>query len=257
MRKLISIIVATYNSESTLEHCLNSIVNQKCDKIELILVDGASQDSTLDILESFRPFIDSQVSEPDKGIYDAWNKGLRLSTADWIMFVGSDDQLRAGCLDGYKKQIYEDGNFDFISGRIMLVNSNGESLREFGQPFNWKRFKRNMNLAHVSSLHNRMFYEHYGIYEDKYKICGDYEILLRPRQNLKAKFVDQIFANMAVGGISFGSFEALREARDIKLLHRVDNFVVIWALFIISAVKLSINKTFFRRKFLGLDIRRR
>tara|TARA_B100000787_G_scaffold170168_1_gene164512 strand:+ start:2155 stop:2922 length:768 start_codon:yes stop_codon:yes gene_type:complete len=253
MTKLISIIIATYNSELTLAKCLDSIVTQKCNLVELIIVDGGSVDHTLEVLKRFENDIDNLVSEPDEGIYDAWNKGIDLASGKWFMFVGSDDQLRDGCIKGYKAQIFEDGDYDFISGRIMLVNNVGDDLREFGQPYNWERFKKNMNLAHVSSLHNRSLYERYGNYSSGYKICGDYELLLRPRHNLKVKFVDQLFANMAIGGISFGSQEALREARDIKLLHKVDRPLVIWVVYMLSVVKLSINKTIFRRKFMGVS----
>ena len=242
MQKLISIIVATYNSEKTLERCLSSISNQKCDLVEIIVIDGNSKDGTLEILKRFSNSIDIIISEPDQGIYDAWNKGLLSSTGKWVMFVGSDDELRVDCIKHYKEQIFCDDNYDFISGRIMLVNEKGESLREFGLPFEWEKFKHNMNVAHVSSLHNRALYDQYGSYDASYKICADYEFLLRPREKLRAKFVNHILANMAIGGISFASHAALKEAREIKIQHKVDKLVVLWARYLLSAMKLSLTK---------------
>ena len=248
----ISIIVATYNSDKTLANCLCSIISQKCSTVELIVIDGQSTDKTLEILSDFEKDLDHLVSEPDEGIYDAWNKVINLAKGNWLMFVGSDDQLRTGCIEGYKRQIAIDGNYDFISGRIMLVNHAGDELREFGEPYDWGIFKRHMNLAHVSSLHNRRLYDCYGDYDIHYKICGDYELLLRPKENLKVKFVDQLFANMAIGGISFGSFDALSEARNAKLLHEVTKPSVIWLQYFLSVIMLGFNRTIRKKLFFGV-----
>jgi glycosyltransferase involved in cell wall biosynthesis len=248
----ISIVVATYNSGDTLSKCLCSIISQKCSNVELIVIDGQSTDSTPDILRQFDSDIDHMISENDEGIYDAWNKGLSLASGSWIMFVGSDDQLRTGCIEGYKRQIAMNGNYDFISGRIMLVNHVGDELREFGEPYDWGIFKRHMNLAHVSSLHNRQLYDRYGDYDIHFKICGDYELLLRPKENLKVKFIDQIFANMAIGGVSFGSFDALSEARNAKLRHEVNKPSIIWLQYFLSVITLVFNRTIRRKFFFGV-----
>ena len=252
MPKLISIIIATYNSEQTIAKCLDSIIAQKCDSVELIVVDGNSTDHTMEVLRTAEPDIDHLVSETDEGIYDAWNKGLSLAEGSWIMFVGSDDELRPDCIKKYRQHIEVDSDYDYISGRIMLINKKGNELREFGQSYDWDVFKRRMSLAHVSSLHNRRLYENYGSYDISYKICGDYELLLRPKENLKAKFVDHLFANMATGGISFGSFDALREARNAKLLHEVNKPSVIWFRYFLSVIKLVFNRTIRQKRFFGV-----
>ena len=249
----ISIIVATYNSGKTLSKCLRSIINQKCSSVELIVIDGQSTDETIDILEGFEEYIDHVISEVDEGIYDAWNKGIDQARGNWFMFVGSDDQLRTGCIKGYMQQIACNNDYDFISGRIMLVNNFGDELREFGGPYDWRIFKRHMNLAHVSSLHNRRLYHSYGNYNINYKICGDYEFLLRPKENLKVKFVDKLFANMAIGGISFGSFDALREARNAKLLHKVNKPSIIWLQYFVSFLRLRLKRILYYGKLFGYN----
>ena len=101
MRKLISIIIATYNAGSTLESCLKSIIAQKNDLIELLIIDGKSSDNTLKIVNAYRNQIDIFISEKDKGIYDAWNKGIVLANGQWIMFIGADDILYSDVLEGY------------------------------------------------------------------------------------------------------------------------------------------------------------
>lgn len=88
MKKIISIIIATYNAEKTLKRCLSSIISQKNDQLELLIIDGGSVDRTMDIVKDVSQSIDVIISEPDKGLYDAWNKALRLATGEWIMVFG-------------------------------------------------------------------------------------------------------------------------------------------------------------------------
>lgn len=242
MSKIISIIIATYNSEKTLEKCLCSIIKQKDNSIELIIVDGGSTDQTLEILKRHEKSIDCLISELDEGIYDAWNKGIKVATGNWLMFVGSDDELRPECIPSYQRQIQNNIDYDYISGRIMLVNQRGDELREFGQPYDWSVFRTIMNLAHVSALHNRRLYDTYGYYDTSYKICGDYELLLRPKSALKVKFIDKILANMAIGGVSYGSFPALEEARKAKLKHKVKSNPSILFDYYYSVFKLGLSK---------------
>lgn len=242
MQKIISIIIATFNSERTLKKCLQSIIDQKDNSIEIIVVDNCSVDKTKDILKFYRKDIDHVISELDDGIYHAWNKGVKISSGKWIMFVGSDDELRNNCIFDLKKQINVDSNYDYICGRIMFVNQRGHKLKQFGQPFNWKQFRTIMNLAHVSSLHNRKLYEKYGYYDTAFKISGDYEFLLRLKDKLKVKFIDKIFANMLIGGISYRSFQGLKETRNAKLKNKVNFKIFIYFDYYFSVFKLILKK---------------
>ena len=158
------------------------------------------------------------------------------------MFVGSDDELRNNCIFDLKKQINVDSNYDYICGRIMFVNQRGHKLKQFGQPFNWKQFRTIMNLAHVSSLHNRKLYEKHGYYDTAFKISGDYEFLLRLKDKLKVKFIDKIFANMLIGGISYRSFQGLKETRNAKLKNKVNFKIFIYFDYYFSVFKLILKK---------------
>ena len=91
--KQISIIIATFNAAKTLERCLQSIISQKQQEVELLVIDGQSNDETLTILEQYREHIDVIISEPDRGLYDAWNKGIRKSQGAWMWFIGADDYI--------------------------------------------------------------------------------------------------------------------------------------------------------------------
>jgi len=215
-RPEISIIVATYNSERTIEQCLEAITAQKDIRTELIIVDGGSGDSTLDIISDFRAQVDVLISEPDHGVYDAWNKGIHASAGDWIMFVGSDDYLNVGVLDCLHGMVDRSVGIDYISGKVMLIDTDGIPLRIIGKPFNWKKFCKYMVVAHVGSLHSRRLYNSLGLYNTEFKICGDYEFLLRAGPSLRAEFVDIVIAKMTVGGVSSENINALVETFSAK-----------------------------------------
>ena len=156
MKKYISIIIATFNSERYLERCLKSVVRQKGENIQLIIVDNASTDGTLKLLNQFQEYIDFLISERDDGIYDAWNKGLKVSEGEWIMFLGSDDILLEGTLNHYCEFVDNTVYFDYIAPVINMVNSSGNLLKVWWS-FVWMKFK-NMNMAHVGALHNRKLF---------------------------------------------------------------------------------------------------
>ncbi|MGN8071709.1 glycosyltransferase family 2 protein [Mucilaginibacter sp. SG564] len=213
-----SIIIATYNSEDVIGHCLQSVVDQTYQNYEIIIVDGNSKDSTLSEVGKFSSHIAHTVSEPDKGVYDAWNKGLKLASGNWIMFVGSDDQLLPDCLQSYHEFIIQNKleGIDFISSKNVLLNNKGEVLKTLGGEWTWNVFKKYMNLAHVGALHHKLYFEKYGIFNDSYKIAGDYELLLRAKHNLKAKFLDKVNAKMGYGGISTASARVFKETFKAK-----------------------------------------
>ena len=144
------------------------------------------------------------ISEPDKGIYDAWNKGVRNSKNEWILFIGSGDALLPNALENYagflEKRAFQ--HFDYISSKVNLVNKKGEVFRVIGKEWQWRMFRTYMCVAHVGSLHNRELFKKFGYFDINYKITGDYELLLRAKDKLRAGFVDLLTANMQSGGIS-------------------------------------------------------
>jgi glycosyltransferase involved in cell wall biosynthesis len=215
---LITVITVVYNGAKTLESTIHSVIDQANLNIEYIVIDGGSTDGSLDIIRKFDHGIDYWVSEPDEGIYDAWNKGIRLASGEWIAFIGADDCYVEGALAEYIKLANECHNHqvDYISSRVNLTKA-GRVIRTIGQQWCWKVFQRYMNVAHVGSLHNRRIFETYGYYDVSYSICGDYELLLRPREKLKALFMDFETVNMSIGGASDGA-QALCEMERAKIM---------------------------------------
>lgn len=203
--KLLSIIIATYNAGNTLDACLTSITKQKSSEIELLIIDGGSSDKTLDIIHSYGDKIDVLISEPDKGIYDAWNKGISHATGAWIMFIGADDILVENSLSPYIQYVKQIStqNYDLITACAYFVDLKGKLIKKVGEPFSWEREKRNMNIYHGSTLHNRNLFQKIGKYSLEYKICADYELLIREGQNLCCAFYNQAVLVFKVGGASF------------------------------------------------------
>lgn len=218
----ISIVIATFNASETLERCLNSITSQMTDETELVIIDGGSKDDTLSIINKFKDFIGYTVSEPDKGIYEAWNKGIKNANGKWIMFVGADDILLPNALKTYLETISSTSNidtYDYICAHNEFVDKRGKMLKLMGKKPVWSKMRRYMVAAHVASLHNKKnLFDKIGGYNLNFKICADYELLMRKRDKLIFLFLDRHIARMQVGGMSF-SVRAIKETKVIRTLH--------------------------------------
>ena len=245
MKKALSIIIATYNSAAYLERCLSSLKTQMTEEVEVIIIDNESSDTTLQIISKFRGVVTILRSEKDTGIYDAWNKGIMLSSANWILFMGSDDVLHDTTLEFYLNLIKTMGNlleYDYIAPLINIVDHNGQFVRKFGGPFEWDEFKKNMNLAHVGSLTNKKMFREVGMFDTHYKICGDYELLLRKKDKIKIFFTDKIVADMQIGGVSQANSKAMYEARKAKKKYNLNYNILDELGFIFSLIRFYFRK---------------
>tara|TARA_R110000787_G_scaffold6697_9_gene23284 strand:- start:2755 stop:3507 length:753 start_codon:yes stop_codon:yes gene_type:complete len=201
---LFSIVTVTFNSEETLKRTIDSLLNQSISNFEYIIIDGKSSDSTVEIIKSYEQEFDKQniaftwASEKDTGIYDAFNKGIKLAKGNWISFLGSDDFYIENALELYAEQIEKQSNeLDFIHSVVKV-----DKKKVIKDKWEWKQFRKGMNIAHVGAFHNKNYFKKYGLYNTSYKIAGDYELLLRAKQNLKTYWFDNVTAIMADGGVS-------------------------------------------------------
>lgn len=208
---LISLICATYNSAELLPNLIHSVQKQPKEFFEFIIIDNCSTDNTINIIKKNRNIIDNYISEPDKGIYDAWNKGIKLAKGKWVGFIGADDILLPQYINIYQKKITEiPKNTDYLASQVNYIDSDGKILLRLGKEWNWNKFKISMTSAHVGSLHNVQLFQEIGMYNTNYKIAGDYELLLRKRNNLKTAFINEPSILMNSGGVSL-SIRALKE----------------------------------------------
>lgn len=223
----ISIIVAVRNGEKTLQQCIDSVTQQTYVNRELIVIDGGSNDNTVELLKANDGAIHCWLSEPDGGIYNAWNKGLSRANGDWICFIGADDFLWSpNVLEHMSVRLIKmSPAVNVAYSKVMLVNSNGEHIYVVGKP--WKkikqRFKQVMCIPHPGTMHRNSLFKKIGNFDETFRIAGDYELLLRELKSGDAIFVnDIIIAGMRQGGISGhpkNTLISLLEARRAQRMH--------------------------------------
>mgnify|MGYP000047030966 FL=1 len=217
---LVTIIIATYNEFLNIQKTLDSIKNQKYKNTELIVIDANSDDGTVGILKKNSSEIKYFLSEDDLGIYDAWNKALNVSSGDWIMFLGAGDCLKPNALSTYIASINHNNFINFISSKGIVIDSKGMPLREFGKSFDKRAFLKYMTICHPSSLHHKSLFKDYGHFNISYKICADYDFLVRAIDSIHPKFINKNLVEVLDGGISAYSFTGLYETKLIKLSKR-------------------------------------
>lgn len=243
---MISIITASYNSAKTIEQTIRSILQQDFDDYEYIIIDGNSSDETVKIIEKYiAPFRGKlkYISEPDKGIYDAWNKGLNIAKGEWICFVGSDDVLCDNALKNYIEKINKcNSKVNFISSKVELVNIDLKPIRIVGQPWSCK-MRDYCVIAHVGSMHKKTLFEDYGKYSLEYRICSDYEFLLRNYDFIVPDYLDVVTAKMRINGVSNNdAYTVLKETYVIK--NKYSTFL-----------RKIINKLFYFKALIGFYIK--
>jgi glycosyltransferase involved in cell wall biosynthesis len=203
---LITVITVVLNGEKTLEETIKSVINQTYPNVEYIIIDGGSTDGTLDIIKKYEDYIDYWVSEPDKGIYDAMNKGVVVASGQWINFMNAGDKFFN---DNTIFFIYQNvkslnSNYDIVYGKVEIINEKGEIEAIYGlnEKDSLKKLKKYMSIPHQSTFYRLEFFKKTGKYDNDFKIAGDYEILLRSYKNLQIKFLDSILALMLSNGVS-------------------------------------------------------
>jgi glycosyltransferase involved in cell wall biosynthesis len=229
---LVTIITSTYNADFSLEKCIGSVRAQTYPNYEFIIVDGGSTDKTLDIINNNLDCITKWISEPDNGIYDAWNKGISMSNGEWMCFLGADDELYENSLTVMISELLKTTEpIDYISGKTDIYIEN-RYLKTTGEPFKWNKFKNFMNTGHNASLHSRYLYSIYGLYNTSFSSSGDYELLLRVGSSLKCLYVNAITSKMSLGGISNSSLVPIYESFRAKRINEVNTYVLdlLWLL---------------------------
>lgn len=224
-KPLISVITSTFNADQHLLTAIKSIREQTYSNMEWVIVDGASQDTTLDIIRRNEDVIDYWASEPDHGIYEAWNKGLHIARGDWICFLGADDFLWEPnvCERMAAALVLTNRTTNVVYGQMALVNARGEELYRVGQP--WQelksRFHGTMCIPHPGLMHHRSLFKARGGFDQTYKIAGDYELLLRELIHHEAVFVpDLIMVGMRVGGVSSDPAHTLISLGEVRRAQR-------------------------------------
>lgn len=220
---LISIITVCYNSEKTIEKTIESILNQNFQNFEYIIIDGKSTDATIGIIEFYKQkFIDKNisltiVSEVDNGIYDAMNKGVKLAKGNLIGILNSDDWYESNILLNVY-DIFVKTNSYFIHGNMNLYSVDREFIKTL-EPKNNYTAIRKMPFFHPTAFVHKTIYNQLGYYSLKYKICSDYDFILRViKNNFKITYLNIAITNFTKGGISTTQIkQSLQESDFIRV----------------------------------------
>jgi glycosyltransferase involved in cell wall biosynthesis len=210
----ISIITATYNSAATIRDCIQSVNSQTYNNIEHIIIDGASKDNTLEIINSLPNRVITIVSEPDKGIYDAMNKGIKAATGDVIGILNSDDFFTSDNIIETVVDNFKNSDIDALYGDVHFVNPDdiSKNVRYYSSAiFKPSLFRFGFMPAHPSFYMKRECYEKYGVYALDYKIASDYDLLIRylHKEKIKYKYINKDFVTMRTGGVSTENFNSI------------------------------------------------
>ncbi len=203
----VSIITVVYNAEQTIEYTIKSVLSQHYDDIEHIIVDGGSTDNTIRIVESYGEQIAKFISEPDRGIYDAMNKGIKLASGDIIGILNSDDFYASPNIISTVVQRFQEKQVDSIFGDLVFVPADNLSkvVRYYSSAkFHPEQFAYGWMPAHPTFFVKREAYDRYGLFKTDYKIAADYELLIRflAKHNLSYSYIPMVMVKMRTGGVS-------------------------------------------------------
>lgn len=192
-----SIIIPTYNSEEKLDSCLNSIINQSFTDFEVLIIDNLSTDQTLSIVRCYQDSRFKIISEPDKGIYDAMNKGIQQSTGDWLYFIGSDDSLNNNMVLGEIFDMTYNTSLSVIYGNVLINGQIYDGLFDFNKI-------QTKNICHQAIFYSRELLIELGGYNLKYHVFSDYDLNLKWffHNKYKSIYVNKIIANYSANGFS-------------------------------------------------------
>jgi len=233
----ISIITICYNTEKTIEKTIQSVLGQDYPNIEYLIIDGKSTDSTMDIVNKYKDDIAVIVSEKDKGIFDAMNKGMQKATGDYVWYIHADDHIYAS--DTLSLAMQNHGNEDFIYGKSMMVSEEGveRSLEERkahpdAKTLTWKSFRDGMVVGHQSMIVKRSVSP---LYNTKYNLVGDLDWAINIlKKSTSVRDTGVFLCRFVEGGISTQHRKASLKQRFVILKAHFGLIPTVWQHFLIT-----------------------
>jgi len=226
----VSLITASWNSAATIGDTLRSVADQTYPDIEHIVVDGGSKDDTMAVVEREGRRVARAVSEPDNGIYDAYNKGLRLATGEVIGFINSDDFYCSDNIIAQVAEAFADPELEAVYADLVYVDQANTSkvLRHWrGRNLTDRLLRRGFVPAHPTLFLRRSAYDKVGDYNLSYRLAADHEFMLRLlyKHKVKARYIPRIWVRMRVGGATGQSLANIKkqnqEIREAQRKHGI------------------------------------
>jgi glycosyltransferase involved in cell wall biosynthesis len=243
----ISLITVCYNSDKTIRKTLESIIQQNYSNIEYIIIDGGSTDNTLKIIAEFNKKVNILISEPDKGLYDAMNKGIKLATGDIVGILNSDDIFVDNNVLENVSKFHQKNKVEASVGNIIQINRSGITVRKYSAN-NWNPDKLRIGFMppHPSVFFRRELFDKYGYYNINFISGADYELIVRffLKHQISWKFSNITTTSMLIGGISSSGYKSYKLiSREIKKALELNNIKFSY-LIVLSRVIWKLNGIF-------------
>lgn len=214
---LITIVTVSYNSVNTIEQTISSVINQDYPNIEYIIIDGGSKDGTIDIIKKYEKFINHWISEPDRGIYHAMNKGIDIAKGNFIHFLNSDDCfVNYGIVSKICEVLRDNTQIDVLGANVWIVDEKNNFQSCVENDLNEKKIYNGRMTPHPGMIVRKEVLQVYH-FNENYKISSDYNLFLEIYYSKKYnfKFINDCIVFFSNGGISSGSKLCLREQADL------------------------------------------
>ena len=246
---LISIITVVFNAEEFLEETILSILNQDYKNIEFIIIDGKSTDLTLDVIKKYHDKIDILVSEEDKGIYDAMNKGIGLANGEWLNFLNAGDLFFG---NDVLTKVFEKKRTDaaFLYGKVDYYSIENGSNQTLGKKVSIRDFQTSFPICHQSMFFNKEIFNYFGRYDLNYKVTADYDLVIKIFKDraVKKVYIDSVISKFLIDGFGFnnsfqGHWERVKIADNhfnffIRIISRFRFLLTSFRLIVISILKI-------------------
>lgn len=207
----VSIVTVVFNGRAFISDCIDSVLGQDYADVEYIIVDGGSEDGTVELIHAYGDRISRFISEKDLGIYDAMNKGIGMATGEVIGILNADDFFSDSGVIGKIAWAFKESGTDVVYGDLFYISRRNAALivrRWTGQPYHQRLFASGWMPAHPTFYVRRELFDRYGNYDLSYGSAADYELMLRfmHRFKVKAVYLPDVFVRMRTGGVSNRSF---------------------------------------------------
>jgi glycosyltransferase involved in cell wall biosynthesis len=207
----VSVITVSYNAGDTIERTIQSVISQTHPDIEYIVIDGGSNDSTLQIINRFKNSIHTLISEPDDGIYNAMNKGLSIASGSIVCFLNADDYYVRDNILSEVVELFTCNPIDAVFGGVNFINKHGKVARTFILcKYSTSLLRFGIFPPHPASFIRTPFLKRIGGFNESFRLAADFDIFVRitKEYKLRARIIPCIYVNMLLGGASTSGFSS-------------------------------------------------
>lgn len=221
--KLLTVVTSLFNDRDGLESTLAAsaeLPEPRRRRLVHLIVDGNSRDAPIEVVERYSSQLTIDFrSASDRGIYHAWNRGVRATTTPFLTFLGAGDRFRAEAVPALLEDLEADEDWDILLAKARFLYPSGR-IEVHGRPFDRESFGRYFSIVHPGAIYRRTVFSRYGNFAENFRITGDYDFLSRVAPFVRFEFRDRVLVDFPIDGISSASLKPLREAYSVRKRHR-------------------------------------